>query len=510
MTARPLTIDNWIRGHARFTPDKPAIRFGDETLSYRRLLAEVDRTSAVLAGTFGLKRGDRIAFYGMNSPEIFTLLFAAARLGLILVPLNWRLAVPELRFIVGDCAPKLLVTDDRFAQQSGEIAQGMRDCRILSIAERHESLPTLRELRENADEPVAAQAGEAATSDPLLIVYTSGTTGAPKGAVLTQDAMRCNALMAQHAYDMTAHDHILNVLPLFHVGGLAIQPLPALSLGATVTLHPKFDAGLTLRSLSEDGITLINTVPTVLQAMVDSPAWPSADLKALRAFSIGSTDVPTGLVETAYARGIPLVQIYGATETGPIAIYQRIEAAFDTVGSIGRTGLCCRTRLVDPDGNDVADGENGEIWVSGENILTHYWNNPTATEANIVDGWFRTGDIARLDEDGNHWFADRIKHVIISGGENIYAAELERILRGHEAIKELAIVGRGDEKWGEVPVAVVVREDPGLSREDVLSAYDGRLARFKHPKDVVFVDALPRNAMGKVLVDKVRELAAAS
>ncbi len=510
MKALPQTIDNWISGHARFTPEKPAIIFEGRSITYAQLCSQIDQTSAVLAGKLGLKRGDRIAYYGLNRPDMFVLLFAAARLGLILVPFNWRLAVPELRFIARDCAPRLLVVDGRFEKLVPEIVDGLADCRIVSIAEGQDGWPLLSDLQSAVDPGLIDDLAPfgAATSDPLLIVYTSGTTGAPKGAVLTQDAMRCNAMMAQHAYDMTAHDHVLNVLPLFHVGGLAIQPLPALSLGATVTLHEKFVPALAVKSLSEDDITLINTVPTVLQAMVQLEDWAAADLTALRAVSIGSTDVPTELIETIHGRGIPLVQIYGATETGPIAIYQRIDAAFDTVGSIGRTGLYCETRLVDDAGRDVADGENGEIWVRGQNILVGYWNNEDATNANIVDGWFRTGDVASRDADGNFWFADRIKHVIISGGENIYAAELERVLRGHSAIEELSIVGRQDDRWGEVPVAVVVRRDPALTAEDVLSVYQGRLARFKHPKDVVFVDALPRNVMGKVLVDAVRQLAA--
>ena len=506
MNVQPLTIDSWISGHARFDPEKPAIRFDGGTLNYAQFAAQIDRTAAVLTGTFGLRHGDRIAFYGMNSPEVFVLLFAAARLGLILVPLNWRLAVPELRFIASDCAPRLLFCDQRFERNGTAIAAKLDGCQVVSISAAHESLPTLDALRKSAD-PEGLPIQPVRTSDPLLIVYTSGTTGSPKGAVLTQDAMRCNAQMAQHAYDMTANDHILNVLPLFHVGGLAIQPLPGLSLGATVTLHEKFDPALVVRSLAEDGITLINTVPTVLKAMVEAPGWEDADLTSLRAVSIGSTDVPVELIEKIHARGIPLVQIYGATETGPIAIYQRIAAAFETVGSIGRTGLCCETRLVDAEGRDVPDGENGEIWIRGQNVLTRYWNNSEATEANIVEGWFRTGDVARRDDKGDFWFADRIKHVIISGGENIYAAELERVLRGQEAIREVSIVGRKDDKWGEVPVAVVVPDDAALTREQVLAAYDGRLARFKHPKDVVFVEALPRNAMGKVLVDEVRKLA---
>jgi len=240
--------------------------------------------------------------------------------------------------------------------------------------------------------------------------------------------------------------------------------------------------------------------------MTAGDAWAEADLSSLRCISIGSTDVPVPLIETVHARDIPLIQIYGATETGPIAIYQRIEHAFSTVGSIGRCGLLCSARLVEEEGLDAEPGQSGEIWIKGDNILDRYWNDRQATDQNIVDGWFRTGDVARIDEAGNYWFADRIKHVIISGGENIYPAELERVLRDHPGLNEAAIVGRTDAKWGMVPVVVAVRSDSSVTREDVLQIFEGAVARFKRPRDVVFVEALPRNALGKVIVDNVRAL----
>ena len=301
--------------------------------------------------------------------------------------------------------------------------------------------------------------------------------------------------------DLTVNDHVLNVLPLFHVGGLNIQPLPALLFGATLVLRARFIPDDAVTALSEKQITLINSVPTLLQAMLASPLWNSENFRTLRAISIGSTDVPVSLINQVHENGIPLIQVYGATETSPVAIYQRIEHA-DRVGSIGRAGLLCDIRLCNSDGTEVSPGESGEIHVKGNNTLSYYWNNQEATDISLVDGWFRTGDVAHQDEDGFYWFDDRLKHVVISGGENIYPAELERVIREIPGVDEVAVVARSDERWGEVPVAVVVGS---VNRDTVLRSCES-LARFKRPKDVVFVDALPRNALGKIQVQEVRKL----
>lgn len=498
-----MTLDTWIAGHARFSPDKPAIVFGDETIDYWELHRRILETAALLHNEFELVRGDRVAYYGMNHPDVFVLVFAAARLGLVLVPLNWRLAVPELQYIIGNCAPRILFHDAHFSDAVSELEKATDNCHSIPVFDDPDG-PSLDELRAALTSFTTPSIGQ--SSDPLLIVYTSGTTGSPKGAVLSQAAVGCNAQMSQHAYDMTSADRVLNVLPLFHVGGLNIQPLPALLHGATLFLHEKFDPDATVRAIGEHAITLINSVPTLLQAMTDCNAWTETDISSLRSISIGSTDVPVPLIEAVHARSVPLIQIYGATETGPIAIYQRAEHAITTLGSIGRCGLLCSARLVDENGVDVEDGEPGEIWIKGANILDQYWQDAEASARNIVDGWFRTGDVARLDSDGNYWFADRIKHVIISGGENIYPAELERLLRDMPGLHEASVVGRSDEKWGMVPVVVAVKTDEALTREAILKIFDGLVARFKRPRDVVFVDALPRNALGKVVIDKVRAL----
>ena len=508
-----MRLDEYISidpNHAHMRPaNSLAIQFGDQTTSYGELCTAIDQTTAFIIADGKLKRGDRIAYYGMNNPEIFIMLMAAARLGLILVPLNWRLSTEELAYQLVDCTPSWLLFDDAFSDHISTITDDGALCRSIPIdvANGHYGQP-LHELRKGSTLTDKAFAGSA--DDPVLLVYTSGTTGRPKGALLAQTALIANAKMSYHAYDMTADDIILNVLPLFHAGGLNIQPLPALLIGATLILHQKFDPADTLATIVSEKVTLINCVPTILSALVTHENWQNTDISSLKMVSIGSTDVPRALIDAVHDRAIPLVQIYGATETSPIAIYQTQDHAFATAGSIGKAGILCAIRLVDEQGTDVPTGTNGEIWVKGDNVLTRYWNNPESTDQALTDGWFHTGDVARIDENGFYWFVGRTKHLIISGGENIYPAELERILFGHPDLAEFVVIGRDDNKWGAVPVLVAVRNNlrPPISKQHILDYFDGKLARYKIPKDVVFVDALPRNSLGKIVTDKIADLIA--
>jgi fatty-acyl-CoA synthase len=478
--------------------------FGGETWSYAEFATRVEARAVALV-TAGIERGDRVAWYGMNHAEVFTLLFASARIGAVLVPLNWRLAAAEIAKIVDDCGPRVVIYDDHFAHPAQALAEAGR-----AIVHHAAAIPALsRSLDERT---VAAEgpsprlkAGETEPADPLLIVYTSGSTGKPKGVVLAQAALVANAAMSVEAHGLTPEAQVLNVLPLFHVGGLNILPTPAFSIGATVELHEKFDPAAALHALTRSSHAIM--VPTVLNAIMATDGWTKADLSGLKAMSIGSTDVPRDQIDAVQARGVPVVQIYGATETCPLAIYQRADEAMATTGSIGRVGSECEVRLIGPDGYDAPDGEPGEIWVRGANTLSAYWRDPAETARSLTDGWFHTGDVAVRDAEGLYWFTDRIKHVVISGGENIYPAELERVLRPHPKIAEVAVVGRPDPKWGEIPVAVVVAKAP-MAEAEVLTAFNGVLARYKHPKAVVFVDALPRNAMGKVVAADVRALIA--
>ncbi len=452
----------------------PALRFDGQVMSYGALAAAARHCAAALAAR-GVGRGNRVAFLGANHPQQLVLLFACARLGAMLLPLNWRLAAPELGFILADAGAALLCATPEF-------------------------LPAAQALRADALD-VAAGWGAGAVpavggaEDAVLLVYTSGTTGRPKGAVLTQQALAVNALNGVDMHRMTSADRVLTVLPLFHVGGLNIQTTPALSIGAQVVLLPRFEAAAFFAHCAADRPTLTLLVPAIMQALVTHPGWATADFGSLRAIGAGSSDVPLPLIRAFHARGIPVQQVYGATETCPIAIYQSREEALAAPGSIGRPGLRVEARL----------SPEGEILVRGANTLRHYW---PATPALDADGWFATGDAGRVDEAGRWWFTDRLKHVIISGGENVYPAEVERVLRDAPGVLEGAVCGRPDARWGEVPVAVVVA-GPDFERAAVLAHFRGQLARFKQPHDVVVVPALPRTALGKVEMQALRRLAAA-
>ena len=491
-------IDHILAGHAASRPDSPAISFAGTTISYAELESQVASMAGWLVRS-GIAAGDRIAIYARNHPESFITLFAASRIGAMMVPLNWRLSEEELAWQMQDAAPSVLLHGADFADMAARLAQAVSS-RTIAIGD---DLAAARK-----DYVLAAEDGGGAAHAELLLVYTSGTTGRPKGAVLDQAAMHANAAMSHHAYAMAADDRVLNILPLFHVGGLNIQPLPALFLGAHVMIQDGFDPAQVLRTIEDAAVTQVTVVPTILGALLANDEWERADLSSLRMMAIGSTDVPVALIEAVHQRGVPVVQVYGATETSPTAIYQTAEIAAATVGSIGRAGNACEIRITGPDGGELPDGEVGEIWVRGANILTRYWNNAAASTESITDGWFHTGDMARKDDDGLYWFADRLKHVIISGGENIYPAELERVLADFAGLTEFAIVGRENSRWGQVPVVVAVRSDNSLTAEDVLAHFTGRIASFKRPKDVVFVEALPRNALGKIVAGDVRALLA--
>src|SRR5262245_89398 len=396
-------ISLWIERCASFYPGRTAIRFRGQTLSYADLAQGIERAAAMLSGELGLKHGDRIAWLGLNHPDMLGLLFAAARCGLILVPLNWRLAPPEHAFILRDAGARVLFAQAELAAPLTRevLPQGCR--LVLADAAAQGGAASLGDLIAAAGPAPARDGGP---GDPLLLVYTSGTTGRPKGAVLSQRALDCNAANAMHMYDMAARDHILTVLPMFHVGGLNIQTTPALKAGATVSLHDRFDPGAFLAAVAEDRPTLTVLVPATISAVIAHPAWATADLSSLRAMTTGSMAVPIELIEAFHARGVPVVQVYGSTETAPIAVYQRINEAYDTVGSMGRVGRHTEVRIVDAAGADVGPGVPGELLVRGEHVASGYWNDPEATSKTFGDGWFHSGDIAECDAGGVFWFKD--------------------------------------------------------------------------------------------------------
>ena len=493
-----MNFSRFVAVWAEQRPGAPAIHFEGEDIDYAGLERMVGAAALALHRA-GVRRADRVAFLGLNHPQLLVLLFALARIGAMLAPLNFRLAGAEHVRQLQDCAPRLLIFEDLFADHVAALRAALPDLQTASLE--REWLPACAAM--DAADPLAIP-HDGRMEDDLLLVYTSGTTGEPKGAVLTQSALQWNCVNAIHAHDLDRDDHVLMALPLFHVGGLNIMLVPALYVGARVTLHRRFDPGQLLADIAARRPTLTLLVPATISALLVHPRWPQADLSSLRMINTGSSVLPVSLLTPWLDRGIPAGQVYGSTETCPIAIYLRAEDAARKVGSAGLAAMHCEIRLTAADGTEVERGEVGEIRVRGPNLMRCYFGRPEATAAALQDGWYHTGDLARQDDEGFYWVVGRSKEMIVSGGENIYPAELESVLADCADIRDFTVVGLPDERWGEVPVAVIVRgPDTALDAAGVLALFEGRLARFKFPKRIVFVESLPKTALGKVRKDEV-------
>jgi fatty-acyl-CoA synthase len=503
-----LELSQWIEQHASRTPAKTALRFEGEEIGYGALAVRVGEIASAFAA-HGVQPGERVAWLGLNSPDMLAALFACARIGAIFMPLNWRLAAPEHQAMLRACPASLLVADEAFAAITAaqQVAPATTTCVAIGPA-----VPGgwtgWKEFIERGAGRIAAARSHPANA-PVLLCYTSGSTGRPKGALLSQEALACNADNSVDMHGLSRNDRLLTTLPLFHVGGLNIQTLPALREGCTVTLHPKFDPDATFDAIERDRITLTVLVPAQLDAMLAAPRWNQADFSSLRMISTGSTQVPMRIIRAVHARGVPLVQVWGATETGPIAACLHAEEAMRKPGSTGRAARHCELRIAGVGGEELPPGTPGEVWVRGANVMSGYWDDPEASAKALAGGWFHSGDLGHLDEEGYLTIDGRLKDMIISGGENVSPAEVEAVLLDCPDIAEAAVVGRPDPRWGEVVVAVVVpAPQVALERERVLGLFEGRLARFKQPKDVIVVNALPRTAIGKVSKEDVRQLVA--
>jgi fatty-acyl-CoA synthase len=501
-----MDLSDLIARHAAFSPHKPALIFEGEVLSYRGFHERIETTARALKAEFGVSRGDRVAILSLNRPDYLVLLYACARLGAMLVPLNWRLTVAEQMFILSDAAAKVLMLERAFAEILPALEAALPETRVVGL----DFVP----VRGIAFDALLARAtGDSRNphvdlSCPLLIVYTSGTTGRPKGAVLRQEALLWNGVMSQHMHGLNSDDHILTVLPFFHVGGLNIQTTPALHTGATVTILSRFTPDAALAAITRDRPTLTVLVPATIQAITDHPDWAATDLSSLKAVSTGSQIVPPHLIERFVSRGVPVLQVYGSTETCPIAVYSRLGGDLSRAGSTGLPGLCCEAVVIDDAGAELPPDTPGEIAVRGPNVFVEYWGNAAATREVLREGWFRTGDIGRRDADGYFFVHDRKKNMIISGGENIYPAEVERVLLEHPDVADCGVIGRPDPRWDEVPVAYVIPRAGCRTDADALKAHLlTQLARFKVPREFVFVEDLPRTALGKVQHFRLKEMA---
>ncbi len=409
----------------------------------------------------------------------------------------------ELQVFVEQGQPRLLIVEEALYPTAVASAPGLPNDALIAFEAGGKLVAGRQPTYRYAPDPARD------LSTPVMFVYTSGTSGTPKGAVLTNGCLLFNALNAVTAFAMTGHDEVLTAGPMFHVGGLNIHTTPALFCGATTTIHRQFHPGAALADIERFGVTLFIAVPTMTAAMLADPSWEAADLSSLRSVATGSTIVPAKALSPWLDRGVPIMQVYGLTETSPIATVVPAAEVGHKAAAAGRPAMHCHIRIVDAEGHELPRGHVGEVLISGPNVMVGYWQNPSATAQVLNDGWLRSGDAGLLDEDGHLHIVERLKEIIVVGGSNVYPADVEHVLMSSPDIAEAAVVARPDPELGQVPAAYVVPV-PGrtLSAEDVIALFDQRVADYKRPRDIVFLEALPRTAFGKVQKHALRSLAA--
>lgn len=480
---------------AALTPDRVAFvdSVSGRKLTYAELEERSSRAAAVLAEA-GVASGDRVAILCRNRIEFFEIMFACAKVGAILVPLNWRAPAPELTALLQDCTPKLLI----FGIEDADTAEALKSAGVAMLAlDRSNGFQCYEDLLEAA-RPARTEPrwpGDAIWS----LIYTSGTTGAPKAVIQTYQMAAVNAFHVNQAFGVRAGDRTVNFLPLFHTAGIQLVTMPVLMAGGTVTVLPSFDAERVL-SLARE-LDVFFGVPAVYQQMALHPAFDAADLANVRSWGCGGAPLPDVLVERFAVKGVCVCNGYGMTETGPTAFVAAPDDALSKIGSVGKPQMLLEARIVDPEGRDVEEGETGEIWMRGPGLTPGYWNRPEDTaRAFTPDGWLKSGDIGRRDAEGCYYIAGRIKDMYISGGENVYPAEVENVLARHPSVLEAAVIGVPDETWGEVGHAFVLLR-PGadaIAPSDLIQHCRAHLAAFKAPRHVTFVGDFPRTPAGKI------------
>ncbi|WP_345800794.1 long-chain fatty acid--CoA ligase [Microbacterium sp. AZCO] len=490
-------IGFWLAKRRLKNPGKTAVVFGDDVLPYRQLADDADRVAAVLWHR-GIRKGDAVAYIGENSPQFLEVMFGAAQLGAVFVPVNTRLAAPEISHVLVDSGARAVVLDAEFLERAMAGVEAGRIAHVIVTGDGTPQHPGLARLITQASG--GHTVADVELDDPAAIIYTSGTTGRPKGAVLSNGNLTWVALNCIVDYDVVSTDVSLMISPLFHVASLGMGALPVLLKGATLVLEKGFEAGRALALIERHGITMLSGVPTTYQMMADHPAWATTDLSSLHKLTCGGSAVPTRILNAYEDRGLSFSQGYGMTETSPGATSLSPEMTRAKQGSVGLPHFFTEVRIADEHGDVVPRGTIGEIEVAGPNVFLGYHGMPDATvQAFTDDGWYRSGDLGYLDEDGYLFIADRLKDMIISGGENIYPAEVENLIADIEGISGVAVVGVPDERWGEVPWAVVtLRDGAEVDTEAVRRHLEGLVARYKLPKNVIVVEDLPRTASGKI------------
>ncbi|MEV4805583.1 long-chain fatty acid--CoA ligase [Nonomuraea sp. NPDC049421] len=492
---RNTGLGGWPARRAMMTPERTAFVFDGRSVTYAEVHDRTTRLASQLRAS-GVGAGDRVAYLGRNHPAFVETMFAAHLLGAIFVPLNFRLAAPEVAYMLDHSGAETLI----YAPECADVVHALQDGprRRVALGEGQYESWLVQGDPTPVDTPVDLD-------DPALILYTSGTTGRPKGATLTHGNLVWNCFNLLLGVDVTSDETTLISAPLFHVAALNQTLLPTFLKGGRSVIMPSWEVDACYDLIEKHGVTWMFGVTTMFAAFAGSPRWAGADLSSLRHLMAGGASVPAALIRTYQERGLVFCQGYGLTETAPGATFLEADQSVRKVGSAGVPVFFSDVRVVRPDGTDAAAGEPGEVLIQGPNVTPGYWRDPEATRAAFSDGWFHSGDLAMLDEDGHLYVVDRVKDMFISGGENVYPAEVEAAIFEHPAVAEVAVLGVPDAKWGEAGRAfLVLRPGAHVTAGELRDFLRPRLAAYKIPAHVEVVDELPKTGSGKIHKPRLR------
>ncbi|MFH0735809.1 MAG: AMP-binding protein [bacterium] len=494
---------DWLKKWALYLPKKMFLRdhFTDVSWDYYTFNQKAVCLAKLLKGSFNLVKGDRIAVYSKNCAEYVLLFTACVKAGFILVPLNFRLTPRELDLLINDAKPNLFLYEDEYSNEINDLLSlhNVREIKSLNIIS--------DVLYNTTAKQIEIMDVEHDIEDPVLILYTAGTTGLSKGVLINNRMLFWNAINTGLRLNLTSNDHSQNFTPFFHTGGWNVLFTPFLFHGGSLTILQKFDADLILQLMETENTTILWGVPTMLQMMSDSPLFEKVNLSSVRFAVVGGAPMPIPIINIWHNKGVFIRQGYGLTEVGPNCYSLHQDDAIRKKGSIGFPNFFLDVKLISEEGIECENNQIGELWIKSPVVTQGYWQNEEETKKSITNGWFHTGDMMLRDDEGYYFVIDRKKNMYISGGENVYPAEVEAFLVSNPAVKEVAVIGVSDTKWGEVGKAFIVKNtNSQLLENDIYRYCLGKLAKYKIPRYVEFLDELPKNEAGKIDRKKLKEL----
>lgn len=485
---------DWLSKWAKYTPKRLFLReyHTQKEWNYKQFNERANSLANYFVNEIKLRKGDRVAVYSKNRAEYVLIFTACIKAGLILVPLNFRLTPRELDILINDAEPQLFFYEREYKNEVDRLES------IEKISWKYEIELIEKFMDENSDKSLSFE-NVISEDDIVMILYTAGTTGLSKGAIINHRMLFWNSINTGLRLDLTSQDHTQSYAPFFHTGGWNVLFTPFLHHGASHTILQKFDADLILDLMEKERTTILFGVPTMLQMMSDSKKFNEVNLSTVRYAIVGGAPMPIPLINKWHDKGIFIRQGYGLTEVGPNVFSLHQDDAIRKKGSIGFPNFYFDVKIVDDNGNEIGPNQVGELWLKSPVVTPGYWRKPIETQNSITDGWFHTGDMVMKDEEGYFFVVDRKKNMFISGGENVYPAEIERFLLTNSKIKEVAVIGVEDEKWGEVGSAfIVLNENENMTQEEIKNYCLGNLAKYKIPKYFTFINEIPKNEAGKI------------